>query len=541
MRILGTTESGHAGIPSSQRGGALAITLVSVIGVAAVSAGFLQLSSAITKRQVTSIDNKRAFYLAEAGLAEAYHGLVVGKSGQVGFDEWPATFGDGVFWVNIEDVSETAVRLVSSAMCDSGRATLSMIVESQEVSVTSLGIFSDLDVTIEPSSLIDSYNSTVASYSDHVANNLDRGNARFGSDGDITLNGQVQGETTFLGSDTEILGDAVPGVAGTLTMASGVTVTGSTAPRSADVALPQVQVPPLVPLPAVTSSGPVPMLIPPTMIAYDSIHIGSGGTLDIRGPATVVIGSLEADPESQIIFDTSGGKIDLYITRKLWVPESSITNTSDDPSTLNVMVSAYDPETGGEAVHMGRTSFYGTIYAPNGTIRFDANFALYGAAVARQLLLNENVGLHYDENLASNVSQASMPKLVSWRVMSIPKASSHVRLSPFHLTGIGPERLPTPWRAHDLTDVNLEVTYVDLGGSTLSFSGSEDLFDWTQVQSVVSKTRTLISDHNSHTCSDHWSPDYLGQNPGSVGSGYQGNESFGEGSAAEGKYTALDL
>jgi hypothetical protein len=513
--------------------------LLSVIGVAAVSAGFLQLSSAITNRQITALDNRRAFYLAEAGLAEAYHGLLVGKSGQVGFDKWPATYGDGVFWVNVEAVSATAIRFVSSAMCDSGRATLSMVVESQAASVASLGIFSDVEVAVEPFSLIDSYDSTVASYPVHLANNLDRSNARFGSDGNIHLNGPPGslGQTLGFGESTsaapggtEILGDAVPGVSGTLSMAPGVTVSGSTAPRSAEVALPQVEVPPLEPLPAVIHTGAVPMLIPAAKIAYQGIHLTAGSALDIRGPATVVIGKLESEADTEIVFDTSAGKIDLYITGGLEVAQSKLTNTSETPSTLNVLVSAFDPETGGDAVHLGRTDFHGTIYAPNGTVACDSGFALFGAVAARRLALAENVGLHYDVSLASNSSQTSMAKLVSWRVVSIPKEAGLVRLSPFHLTGIRPEQLPTPGRSHDLTDVSLTITYVDLGGTTLTYSGIEDLFDWTQVKSVVSKTRTLISDHNSHACADHWSPSYMGQNPGSTGSGYQGNESFGVGS-----------
>ena len=547
MRIRRTTGSNHAGASSARRGGALAITLLSVVGVAAVSAGFLQLSSAITNRQVTSVDNKRAFYLAEAGLAEAYHGLVVGKSGQVGFDEWPATYGDGVFWVNVEDVSPTAIRLVSSAMCDSGRATLSMVVESQEISVASLGIFSDQDVAVETSSLIDSYDSSVGSYAVHVANNLDRGNARFGSDGNIVLNGELESGTTFgtgaltttAPGATEILGDAVPGVSGTLSMAAGVTVTGSTAPRSADVDLPQVQVPPLVPLAPVVHSGAVPMIVPAAEIAYQSIYLATGASLDIRGPATVVVGTLESEPGTEIVFDTSAGKIDLYVTGQLAVAESRLTNTSQDPSTLSVLVSASDPETGGYAAHFGRTELHGTIFAPNGTVAFDPSLSLYGAVAARRLALGANVSLHYDISLASAVSQTSMPKLISWRVVSIPKAAGRVRFSPFRLTGIRPEQLPPPWRAHDLTDVSLTITYVDLGGATLTYTGLEDLFDWTQVKSVVSKTRALLIDHESHDCTNHWSPSYLGQNPGKIGSGYQGNESFGEGSAGAGTFGAI--
>ena len=521
-----------------RRGSALAFTLIVVTGVALISAGFIRLSSSITNRQITSIDNKRAFYLAEAGLAEAYLGLVIGKSGQVGFDRWPATYGDGVFWVNAENVSPTTVRLESTGMCASGRATLSMVVESQQTSVATLGFFSEQDVTVEAFSLIDSYDSSLATYQNHVAGNLNRSSAQFGSNGDILLSEVGFGAGTGL-TQTQVLGDATPGVTGTATVEPGVTVSGSIAPRTKAIALPQVQVPPLSSLAGVTHSGAIPMIIPSTQIAYDSIYLVADSTLEIRGPATVVIGTLETEARTEIIFDTAAGDIDLYVTEELEVSQSILTNTTQEPALLNVLVSAADPQAGTEAVHVGGTSFYGTIYAPNATVLFDANVAIYGAAAAKRLVLGQSADLHYDVSLLSGLSQASMPKMISWRVVSIPKASSRIRLSPFHLTGIRPEELPTPSRAHDLSDVHLTITYVNTAGSTVSYSGSEDLFDWSAVKAVISRTRNLNSEHANHDCTLHWAPAYNGQNPGSVGTGYQGTQSFGEGQSGTGGFVGI--
>ena len=69
---------------SRKRGGVLIATLVLVMSIGAISVCLLELDSSRTRRQVASIDNKLAFNLAEAGLAEACFGLSTGRTGNVG-------------------------------------------------------------------------------------------------------------------------------------------------------------------------------------------------------------------------------------------------------------------------------------------------------------------------------------------------------------------------------------------------------------------------------------------------------------------------
>jgi hypothetical protein len=79
------------------------------------------------------------------------------------------------------------------------------------------------------------------------------------------------------------------------------------------------------------------------------------------------------------------------------------------------------------------------------------------------------------------------------------------------MLGVGRDELPQPAEAHDLSPVWLSVNYVNKGGVCKSYEGPEADFNWKQVASVVSSSRTLESQHWEHDCSLHRSPS-LGQN-----------------------------
>jgi hypothetical protein len=87
----------------TRRGGVMVFSLIAVIAIGAMSVAALQVSIATTKRQGASVDQRQAFYLAEAGLAEAFAGLGIGKTGQVGTQADPAGYGGGLFWVDAVD------------------------------------------------------------------------------------------------------------------------------------------------------------------------------------------------------------------------------------------------------------------------------------------------------------------------------------------------------------------------------------------------------------------------------------------------------
>src|SRR5262245_54087743 len=87
----------------ARAGSALLASIILITALAVISAAYLGLTINKQRRLSSSSDSKRSFYVAEAGLSEALMGLLRGKSGNVGSDQLPASFGDGVFWVEAEE------------------------------------------------------------------------------------------------------------------------------------------------------------------------------------------------------------------------------------------------------------------------------------------------------------------------------------------------------------------------------------------------------------------------------------------------------
>src|SRR5262245_35226140 len=138
-------------------GSALLLALMIVTVTAVMSMAYLQLSLTKNREQKTSVDAKRAFYVAEAGLSESMYGLAIGKSGNVGSPGLPARFGSGVYWVTEKDEGQGRSTLTSTGLCGAGRAAVSLVVEKSSNSVGALGVFGDQHVTVLSGAKIDSW------------------------------------------------------------------------------------------------------------------------------------------------------------------------------------------------------------------------------------------------------------------------------------------------------------------------------------------------------------------------------------------------
>ncbi len=151
--------------PDSRRGGALLFSLIVVMTVSLLSLGLLQLTNSLGRRQKYSVEDKRAFYVAEAGLAEAYYGLSTGGTGDVGSITAPVTLGGGLVWVEATEEENGNLRLTSNGLHGAGRSTLEIVVEPIE---EPFGIFSDGPIEISEPVLIDGYDSDASPYDEQV-------------------------------------------------------------------------------------------------------------------------------------------------------------------------------------------------------------------------------------------------------------------------------------------------------------------------------------------------------------------------------------
>ncbi len=149
-----------------QSGGALIVALVTISIVATLGAVYLKMVLSNSTRQSAEVATLKAFYLAEAGLAESFHDASMGRNGQIGSILRPARFGDGLVWVDASQTKDDQIRLVATGMWGSGLATLSYVMEPTELT---LGIFSDQGMDIDQVLMIDGYDSGVGSYETQLA------------------------------------------------------------------------------------------------------------------------------------------------------------------------------------------------------------------------------------------------------------------------------------------------------------------------------------------------------------------------------------
>jgi len=470
-----------------RRGSALATAMVALTAIALMTVGMLVISSSIARRSMRSVDVKNAFYIAEAGLSEAYFALSVGKVGQVGSREAPALFGDGLFWVDSSAFADGTVRLASTGMCGGSRVQLDLVVARLESAVARQGFFSETVLSIDEGTFADSYDSRAGPYDAQLGPGPAGARARLGSNANVEVHASAR-------APTQIRGDLVPGLGATAVLDPEVSITGTNAPRLQTTILPRVEVPQVAGLPSVNHSGALPLVIPSGSVGYESLAVEPGSTIRILGPATIVVGSLAAEDGAEIEFDTSGGSIELFVTESAsFAPRASVINTTGDPTTLTIQVAALqDAGAADPALALDQTGpFHGFVYAPRARARLGAALEFFGGAVADTLELSPGARLHYDLALEASANRTgTAPLALSWRLVGIQESSGGVSLDPFRALGLDRADLAPPARCHDLTAVGIKTTYIDMLGALGTYRGPESDFDWSLVRSVIDVVRS---------------------------------------------------
>jgi hypothetical protein len=446
----------------------LIYSVVAVMVVSILAVGFMQLTLAVTRRLNTSSDTIQALNIAEAGLAEAYTGLAVARTGNVGTIDAPAVFGGGLVWVEATEHASGLVELESTAMYGTGRATLGLVCEPVARSVSTLGFFTLEDLRLNPDVRLDSYDSSRGSYADQVNTGLNN-QGLVGSNGDISI-----------ASGNQIFGDVIFGPTGKVDIASGSVVTGGTSARHELETLPPVEVPDIPLAKPVKYSSGAPMVVPPGEAGYEVLDIDKNSKLLLKGPLKIVVGDLSLRLGAEMAFDTTDGPVELFVTSSLDLNTSSVVSTTTQvTSDAIIMVAA--PE--GKTISLGaKSQFYGFIYAPEAEVHVSAQYEIYGGLVCRSLQLAAQGRMHYDTGLGA-LLETTIPILHSWRVVDLPRETSARRMDPFQVLGLDPHALSTLADSH--ADQVLEVRYTAMDGSTDSYFGLESDFEWDDVKELL--------------------------------------------------------
>ncbi|MBL8860153.1 MAG: hypothetical protein JNL28_16705 [Planctomycetes bacterium] len=401
--------------------------LVLVVMVATLSMIYIQVSLAKNKEQRVSVDSKRAFYMAEAGLAEGFNGLCLGKSGNVASEETPAEFGGGLFWTVATELGSGRVALQSTGLCGAGRATLSLTCERDPDTIGSLGFFGDQNITVEEGALIDSYDSRLGDYASQAllapVSALASMGAKVGCNNDITVSGSRL-------QPSVIYGDVKPGPAGTLFRVGTTTIVGAMAPNAAQVTFPPVKLPdiPVVRDVIATTAGAT-LVVPSGKMGVRALKAQDGATLVLTGPSTIVARRMVIGVNSVLKIDSRNGPVKIYVIDGVKMNGSSELSTIDsDPRGVSIHIVASVPSDLDEdgavdpVITLGSVgSFHGSIYAPGAALVVPRGLNAYGALVAKSLTIKRGGKLHFDRALLGSADEAAgTPRLLGWHIVELP-------------------------------------------------------------------------------------------------------------------------
>lgn len=391
--------------------------LLVVFAVASFGLVHVQLDLAKAREQRATVDAQRAFYMAEAGLAEAFQGVAAGRSGNVGTPEEPARFANGIFFTTADESDDGRITLTSTGLCGAGRATVAIVIERVSESTAALGFFGDDLVAVEAGATIDSYDSRSGPY-------VPLGGSSAGA-AQVGCNGDVQVDGTLL-TPTKIYGDARPGPDGLLTKAKPATITGSTAPFLTAKEMPVVEVPSL-PLRAnvATSLLSLQKTLPGGEGSYRELRVGALGKMTINGPAKIVVNSLQVDATGELVLNSSAGPVELYVTGGLqFAALSKISTPGNDARDVTVSITAPPPAVGA-SITLGSTGkFYGTVVAPEAPLTIGSAFEVFGAVAADQLTLAAGGKLHFDVALLQpEAAEGVLPQFLGWQLVELPNVA----------------------------------------------------------------------------------------------------------------------
>jgi len=563
-----------------RRGAALVLALIAVMVVAMMSLGVVQLTSGLARQQGVAGDLKRSFYLAEAGLAEAYVGLMDAKSGQVGTREAPAAYGDGLFWVDSTDEPDGSIRLESTGMCGRGQVKLGLVVRWTGEGIAALGFFADGDLVVQPGSLVDGYLSSEGTYEEQAKKSkapgwslYGDGGGQIGSNGDITLlsedpeslpvdvlygtdagkskgkdkskeldkirekrgrkdrpedkkdktysdsgeiidRGRQRQEDGFKGNsrnrrgrgapdddllgvklgDKSVLKDGGTAVfaevalqeANRLDVHPGTYVDGELSSLSDPHELPPIELPDLSMLPGVDHADSGPLVLPAG--AYEGLRVRADARVVLEGPNTLVLGEVIVDSGGELVFDTTGGAVVIYVTEQLeFAAGSMVSYTEARTDRVEIQVAAIEGEDEDPKVRIETSDpLYGLVYAPQASVLLDDRSEFFGAIVAADLALGRDVRLHFDRSLTESRASDSMPMLRGWEIVDLGALGGGGVTDPFRHLGVDRNALRMPKDAH--MDLWIEVKYLSSRGIEFDFAGWESTFDWSNVGEVLKMT-----------------------------------------------------
>ena len=431
-----------------RRGTALVMAVLLFSGLSVLSYAFFQVVTRAERHLDAGMDDERAFYLAEAGLHEAIEAIRNGGTGAIASEDVPAYFGGGVFWTTSEVLGDDLRRIVVTAMAGGGRQALELVlrVESEEDSLFVATLNSKETITLNEGVVIDSFRSSLGTYSSQAVNSTN-GHPHADENGHVKSNADI-----ILNANATVFGDAVPGPSGSVEFNTGSFVSGSVTPAETPFTFPPIETP------LFTNSGSLSVAagpstsLPPGQYDYDALTIEKGATLNIEGPAEIVVRDFVGGKDGNLVIDATNGPVTIYVEDSYAHQNGFEADAAPgSPMALAFMVSAQQ-----DIVFPSTTAIRGAYYLPEANILFSNANECWGAFAANRIEMANDMKFHFDEDLAgywdSDTGQGEGEfEILAWS--QAPIVSDEVRRDrqdPLARLGVSKEDLPRPFEAWEM-------------------------------------------------------------------------------------------
>lgn len=425
-----------------RRGLALVPVLILIVGLLALTTALLNQSSAVKNEVASSVNDQRARLLAEAGLAEALAALNGGATGAVGTADQPAQVGEGVLWVELEDLGDDNVRVVAHGMAGSGRHSTALVLHHEGGGIGDLfraTLNSKETMTLNAGVTIDSFDSTLGDYALQATNTKD-GHTYANADGDVLSNDDI-----VMNTNATVFGDATPGPGHVVSMVPSSYVHGSTAPASVEFEFPTIEVP------SYGSSGPLSVSgthdLPAGDWEFDDLVINKDSVLTITGPANVVVPSFTGGKNGQLRIDATNGPVTIYCESYNHISGFTASPVEGSPMAVAFLVTGPN-----DIVFPASTRINGAYYAEKSNIVFSNNAEGFGSFVANRIDMSSDMKFHYDEALADhweggNGDDEGEYSMLARYEVPVPAEYAADRRDPFAILGVDSAELPAPAQA----------------------------------------------------------------------------------------------
>ncbi len=412
---------------SPRRGGAVVMTLTTLVAVSTLSVVMVQMAGSAQSEQRRATERVHAQYVAEAAANRAVAVVRADGTGQLGNEQAMVSHGSSQYWVDSVLNNTGDVRtLTATAVDDRTTARLEVTLRATPDSIWKFAAFGDDSLHMDSNARVDSYDSVLGTWITQAVNGSGSGQYAH-EDGNVGSNGDIS-----MDQNSKVWGDAACGPDGTTTVLGNAVVTGSTLPAGGTIEMPPIVVPTLTSTGNLTVNGTLNLAA--GNHRFDTMTLRANAIVNVTGPATIVVTNFFMRSGSLFKVDGTHGEVKIFVLDDFALSSNAqMYPTSFDPSKLEINLlsdNVIDPDivVDLDVVDFdSNTKVFGTIYAPNAHIEVDSNLELFGSMMARSIDLDSNARVHYDENLARVKTTGDIVwETVAWRPLPLlPHGSSN--------------------------------------------------------------------------------------------------------------------